>query len=207
MGLKVSAETKSSIEPIPEGVHIGRCYSVVDLGTHYSERWDKSKQEVSITFELPGELITLDRDGVESEEPRVIGQRFTASLGDKANLRKFIESWRGKKFTAEELQGFDLATVIGAPAQLSIVHSTKGDKTYANTDSIMPLPKGMSCTDQFNPSISYDLEVNGQNFPEGMPEWQQKIVQESKEWEALSAGSVADDPLPGEEDGDDALPF
>jgi hypothetical protein len=213
MGLKVTGKGGNSIEPVPAGVHLARCYSVVDLGTHYSERWEKSKQEVSITFEIPGELIMLEVDGKQEEHPRVVGDRFTASLGDKANLRKFIESWRGKKFTPEELEGFDLGAVIGAPCQLSVVHATKGDKTYANIDAIMPLPKGMTVPDQFNKSISYAIDEDGAIFPENMPEWQQKIVQESQEWERKGAAAgVADDPgpndTPAEEAGvDENLPF
>jgi len=27
-------------------------------------------------------------------------------------MRKFLESWRGKKFTKEELEGFDLSKIL-----------------------------------------------------------------------------------------------
>ncbi|MHA1379626.1 MAG: hypothetical protein ACTSRG_14730 [Candidatus Helarchaeota archaeon] len=45
------------------------------------------------------------------------------SLHAKATMRKFLESWRGKKFTKEELEGFDLQKILGKPCQLQIIHS------------------------------------------------------------------------------------
>jgi len=42
----------------------------------------------------------------------MISKRYTMSLGEQSTLRKDLESWRGKKFTPEELQGFDLNACI-----------------------------------------------------------------------------------------------
>jgi hypothetical protein len=74
--------------------------------------------------------------------------QFTASLSEKANLRPFLEGWRGKAFTPEELRGFDPAQVAGVPAYINVIHEPgqKNGKAvvYANIASIMPLPKGMA---------------------------------------------------------------
>ena len=72
-----------------------------------------------------------------------VGRMFTASLGEKANLRKFLESWRGVPFTEEQLRGFNMVKLIGAPALIQVKHRVKGEKTYGDIDSIMQLPKGM----------------------------------------------------------------
>jgi hypothetical protein len=36
----------------------------------------------------------------------------TVSLASNGNLKPLLESWRGKKFTKEELVGFDLKTIL-----------------------------------------------------------------------------------------------
>ncbi len=58
-------------------------------------------------------------------------------------MRKDLESWRGRKFTQQELQGFDVETIIGVPCLLNIIQEDKGGETYANVASIMRLPKGL----------------------------------------------------------------
>jgi hypothetical protein len=75
-----------------------------------------------------------------------VQKRYTASLNEKATLRKDLESWRGKPFTKEELAAFDLEKLLGANGLFSVVH-IKGRKdpsqTFAAIQSAMALPKGM----------------------------------------------------------------
>lgn len=79
---------------------------------------------------------TPHRDS-EGKPHRVSTWPYTVSLNEKANLRKDLEKWRGRKFSADELNGFDLESVIGAPAMLNIVHN-EGDEgqVYANVNGI-----------------------------------------------------------------------
>jgi len=102
---------------------------------------------------------------------------MTLSLSEKANLRPFLESWRGKKFTAEEIRGFDITAVAGKPAYLNIIHETKQKNgkavTYANIASIMPLPKGMP-----KPKIEGEIIIHDDDNDryEDLPKWlQQKL--------------------------------
>jgi hypothetical protein len=76
----------------------------------------------------------------------VVYKRYTASLNEKATLRHDLESWRGRPFTAGELAGFDLESVIGANCILNVVHNpSKKDsgKVFANVAAVMPLMKGL----------------------------------------------------------------
>ena len=41
---------------------------------------------------------------MDSGEPFLVWKRYTLSLGDKATLRAHLEAWRGRKFTADELE-------------------------------------------------------------------------------------------------------
>ena len=124
--------------PAPTGPHPAVCCDVIDLGMWESEWQGKKKQvrKVRLAFQIP----ELRDDG----KRYVVSRMFTLSLGDKAALRKFLQDWRGVPFTEEQLKGFNLTTLIGAPALIQVSHNNKnGDKTYANIDTVMKLPKGL----------------------------------------------------------------
>ena len=139
MPIIASAKSGGSFEPVSEGVHIANCISIIDLGDQYSEKYDKTQRKVLLTWEVTDETIEIDGE----EKPRVISNEYTLSLSEKANLRTHLEAWRGKNFTQEELDGFDLQNVLGKPCQLSIVHNERNGNVYANIKSIMSIPKGM----------------------------------------------------------------
>jgi len=76
-------------------------------------------------------------------KPFLAFKTFNASIGPKSDLTKFLESWRGQKFSKEDRdKGFDCEKVVGACAQVMIQHDHKdnGD-VFANITSIMPLIK------------------------------------------------------------------
>lgn len=126
-----------TFDPAPAGVHQAVCVDVVDLGILDVTWQGKSKQQHKIN--VAWQIAETRDDG----KPFLVFKRYTLSLGEKANLRKDLESWRGRAFTAEEEQGFDVERLIGASCLLNIQHNESGGKTYANVVSVMPLLKGM----------------------------------------------------------------
>lgn len=125
--------------PHPTGPHSAVCCDVVDLGIWQDQFPGKAPRDVRKI------RLVFQTDEKRADGQRfTVGRMFTASLGEKANLRKFLESWRGVPFTPEQLAGFDLVKLIGAPALIQVKHRLKQDKTYADIDSIMQLPKGMA---------------------------------------------------------------
>lgn len=125
--------------PSPGSVQ-GVLAEVVDLGMVTTE-WQGKKREREmclLAFEID-EMI--DREGVEQR--MIVHRRFTASLNEKAALRAFLEGWRGRTFTDEELAGFDLDSIVGVNAILSLVHNSNDGKTYCNIDSAAALLRGM----------------------------------------------------------------
>lgn len=127
----------TDFQPAPAGAHAAVCCDVRDLGLVTSTFGGKEKTQQKLL--LSWLIAELRDDGKHF----IVAQRFTASLHEKASLRKFLEAWRGRAFTEEELAGFDVETLIGAPALLNVIQQTKEGKTYANIASIMRLPKGM----------------------------------------------------------------
>lgn len=153
--MPVIATNKGSaeFEIVPSGQYSAVCYRVIDLGTQ--ETKDKvgkvsHKRKVMISWELD-ERMSEGRRFSQHE-------RYTLSTHEMSNLRPMLESWRGKPFTPEEADAFDVSKLIGAPCLIQIVHNQHNNKTYANMSSIMKLPKGMEPLGLENPKLEFSLE-------------------------------------------------
>jgi len=136
--MPIIAKVGPTFIPAPEGAHPAVCVDVVDLGTLEVNYGGKSKKQHKIR------IVWQIDENQEDGKPFIVQQRFTLSLHEKAGLRKALESWRGKQFTDDELEGFDVETVIGKPCLLNVMHNKKDGAVYANVTSIMRLPKGLA---------------------------------------------------------------
>ena len=125
-------------DPCPEGLHHGIAIGIYDLGHQFSEKWGKSSHKCLIMWELPKVRIDIEKDGEKLNLPRAISKQFTVSLHEKSSLRKTLQSWRGKAFTAAELKGFDILNILGANATVQVIHTTRDDRTYANVEAVKP---------------------------------------------------------------------
>lgn len=129
-------DTSTPMTPAPEGLYQAVCVDVVDLGIVKSSFGDKHK--VAVYWQI-------DQLNEESGKRFLVTKRYTASLSEKATLRKDLETWRSKKFTKEELDGFDLEVLLGVNCQIQIVHNASDDGTvYANVQAVVPIGKGMT---------------------------------------------------------------
>jgi hypothetical protein len=180
----ISDSGGTSFEQPPTGTHSARCISIIDLGTQRStyEGEVQIKHQFVIRWELSNELMT---SGDFEGKPFTVSKFYTASLHEKAALRKDLAAWRSRDFTAEELKGFDLQTILGKPCMLAVGLSEKGK---AKVTSVMGLPKGMQVPAQVNPSFHFsldkgqfkaaDFEALSKGFKEmvtASPEYQQLI--------------------------------
>ena len=182
MPIIASAKSGGSFEPVSEGVHIANCISIIDLGDQYSEKYDKTQRKVLLTWEVTDETIEIDGE----EKPRVISYEYTLSLSEKANLRTHLEAWRGKNFTQEELDGFDLQNVLGKPCQLSIVHNERNGNVYANIKSIMSIPKGMPTPPVVSELTYFALDdAASLSLIDKLPQWIQDKIKKSTTYGTL----------------------
>jgi len=189
------AKGGSDFSPIPAGIHIAICYSVIDLGTQPSNNSQfNDARKVRIIWELPNERGDFTHDGKTENKARVVSAKYTLSLSTKANLRKMLESWRGKPFTKEEAEGFELGVLVGKACQVNITHkaSPDGTKTYANVTAVVPMPKGSPAMKPENPTLVFDLPEKGPiTFPAGMPEWIQNEIKLSHEYNDIISGKAS----------------
>lgn len=125
--------------PHNEGQYPAVCCDVVDLGMVKTTFAGETKEQHKIRV-----VFYTDDTHPETGDPMTVSERFTLSLYEKANLRKFLESWRGKPYQEEEARaGVDVEKMIGVAALLQVTHKTRNGKTYANISSVMRLPKSM----------------------------------------------------------------
>jgi hypothetical protein len=174
--------TKSGVgdfDPAPAGTHIAVCDIVADLGVQKgSALYPAPKPQVYFRFELPNERIDFDKDGKKQNGPRVIGKRYTASMNEKANLRHDLESWRGRAFTDEEASTFDVSKVLGKPCMLTVTHTEKSGRIYANITGIGPLLRGVK-PETIIPEISAILySPDNTATYQQLPEWLRKVIDE-----------------------------
>ena len=211
--MAINAKQNSTVrELIPAGNYIARCYKMIEIGTVPTEYNGEKKMlhKVRIGWELPTELKTFNEE--KGEQPLVIDKEYTLSLADKANLRKDLKSWRGKDFTPQEADNFDITKLLGVPCMLNIIHvASKKDATkfYEAIASISPLPKGVPCPAQINPIFTFEFDAFDEVKLEAFPEFIKDAIKSSNEYKAIQGEVITEIPLPSAVDAyeDDGLAF
>lgn len=216
--ITASAKGGKDFDPVPAGVHFAICTTVVDLGLQPgSGKYPKPKHQVYLKFEIPDVLVTYEKDGKEKTGPSTIGRKFGLSLSDKSHLKPFLVSWRGKPFTTDELEGFDITSVAGKVCQLNVVHEDKGDgsgKVFAKIAGAFQLIKEQKEGLKTNPArgkpsqdlLVYSPESHDQAMWERLPEWMQKLIDERVE-EDVPVENTSQVAGQSTEDFSDDIPF
>jgi hypothetical protein len=172
----------------PEGQHQGVLVDVIDLKMHPNVYMGVQKGMVhkcALVFQIDeinpdtGKRFELSRD-------------FTVSMGEKANLRKFLGVWRGKSYTDQEAEeGAPLHKLEGVNALIQVEHKqskSNPDRSYANIVSVTGIPKGLA-------------KIAPKDY-ERSEHWAKKIGESDR------PADVSFDDFPAAlEDGDDDLPF
>lgn len=183
--MPIIAKEENVSEQPPIGMHQAVCAMVCDIGTHKGEFQGRAtlRRQVVVIWEID-EKKTL---GQFAGERFQVSKFYTLSLDEKANLRKDLQSWRGRPFTDEELKGFDLEKLTGANCFLNIIHV----EGKAKISAITPLAKGMG---KVSPTLNKEPDWVGKKRAQS---------EEAKEGEFMPDGQHQDAPPQMEE----VLPF
>jgi len=211
MAIIVKEPESSDRVPIlaPAGLQAAVCCDVVDRGIQEDEYEGKKtmKHKVSVHFLLAKEIPAQWTHPHSNEtiavpeslvgRPFGVSRWFTMSLHEKAMLRQFLEAWRGRSFNGEELQGFDMESLISVGTGLSIVHkmSERSGKWYAKIQGASLLPDDWKA-----PPIPTDYIRLSDREDKGDKPTPQTSGGESH-------GRSPDSDWSGEPDPDDDLPF
>lgn len=195
MGLTAKATSESKFIRVPAGMHLARCYRIIDLGTQ-SYEWQgqpKKNYKIMILWEVHGE----DENGkaliTDRGEPMSISKNYTMSLGEMSRLRADLKAWRGRDFTPEELRGFQLKNVLGAWCMLTVVHGDGNDgNPYANVSSVNPVPAAMrkaGLPEGVNPLAVFDLDNPDMALFDTFSNKLKAKIEASPEWKAKGSAS------------------
>lgn len=213
MGFVAKDSGGGNFKRVPAGVHIGRCYSLIDLGTQLTsgQFGEKMQHKIRIGWELFGEdeegkPLTYEADG--KEMPMVISKNYTMSLGDKANLRKDLSAWRGKDFSDEEAKAFDISKLVGAYCMVNVATSETNGKTYSNVVGLTPIPAALKNAKPagVHAIVKFDLDAPDLALFNTFHAHLQETIKKSPEW-ARSQGHESQGYDEGVPAGESDIPF
>ena len=180
MSMIVKDSGNVSIEKLENGVYTAVSNMIIDLGLQTSEKFDKTQRKIMIIWTILGEEVEINGEKL----PRTMSKEYSFSLGEKSNLRKDLQAWRGKTFTEEELGGFNILNVLNKACQLQIILEDKNGKKYNNIASIMALPKGTTIQ-PLDSTSHFDIEsvetwINWKDIPN----WIQEKIKKANNYES-----------------------
>lgn len=179
MSMIAKESTGVSIEKLENGVYTAVSSMIIDLGNQVSEKYQKTQRKFMMIWTVLGEDVEINGQKL----PRTISKEYGFSLGDKSNLRKDLQAWRGQPFTADELQGFNILNVLNKACQLQIIKEEKNGNTYNNISSIMALPKGTT-VEGLEDTCYFDVEDESSwNNWYRIPTWIQEKIKKAENYE------------------------
>lgn len=208
----VATKPQSNYTPPPAGMHIARCYRLIDLGTQPKSFQGQSKGEarkIMASWELLGD------ERMDDGKPFTISKSWFLSMHEKATLRKDLESWRGRPFTTEEEHSFDVSRLLGAYCLINVIQEQGQDgNTYTKIGAITPLLKGMPKPEAVNKDSIFDADDPDMEMFNTFSDKMKETIQNSREWKARRAGgrpatTATGNPGGGSgfDDMDDDIPF
>ena len=228
MGLTVSANSKRR-EPTITGLHRAVCFGVIDLGTQ-TDKMGVGKRKILFLFEFPDVRCDYEYDGEKINKPDTIRRFYNNTLYETSALALNLKSWRGRPFTTEEADAFDVKNVLGAGCNIYVTHNESKGVVYANIGDIAPLKKDQEKAVPENPILYFSFEDN-MDIPNDLLEnrsykWIGDMIMKSPEWIARqqqqepsvrdALTTMADDGMPNPEplpcdmqddEFDDDIPF
>jgi hypothetical protein len=181
-------DNAENFEPMPTGLQQAILVNVFDIGYQMNNLDGLPVHQCVFLWELD----KRKKDGTRF----TVTKRYTASLNDRANLRRDLVSWRGKEFTPEQIKGFDSNNLIGLNCTLNLVEkTTKKGRPYVDVATVMNMRKG-------------DEKLTAEMARDYMPEWIKKAIAAQVNVDQGKAASVSSGAgVPSDDDFDDDIPF
>jgi hypothetical protein len=195
-----------TVEP---GTYVARCYSMIEIGTIETEyKGTKKKQhKASVTWELPTETAIFHEE--KGPEPFVVSKKYTLSMYKDANLRKDLESWRGKGYSEDEAKRFDITKLIGQPCLITVIQKQRPDdptKTYTSVENVTKMMKDQECPPQINPTRVLSFDKWDDKIFNSLSDYMKDQIRSSDEYKRMQEPSQVNEQPEGNDDMSD-LPF
>ena len=205
-----------NFERCPPGMHLGRCYRIVDLGTQKSEYMGEVKylHKIMLGWEIHGSDENGNPLKMTDGRPFAIFKNYNLAWSEKANLRIDLQAWRGKAFTQEEMRKFDLKNILGAWCMLNVVERNgQNGNTYSNVSNVTPVPsviKQSGLPQAVNKNELFNLQEPDMALFDTFSDTLKTKITSSPEWEKLQGKqniSNIQPSLSSQLDPDEDIPF
>lgn len=173
----------------PPGSHLGRLYKIVDLGTQQGEWEGKATfaRKMIFYFELHGEddkgQPLVNDDG----KPLIVTKYYNASLGEKATLRKHLQTWLNLDFSKMP-EGFKVENILGKFAMINVTTYQKDGKTRASVEGLSAVPaivQKHGLPEGINDISIFDLNKFDSAKFDALSDGVKKMIVSSPEYRAL----------------------
>lgn len=191
----------------PPGSHLGRLYKIVDLGTQQGEWEGKATyaRKMIFYFELHGEddkgQPLVNDDG----KPLIVTKYYNASLGEKATLRKHLQTWLNLDFSKMP-EGFKVENILGKFAMINVTTYQKDGKTRASVEGLSAVPaivQKHGLPEGINDISIFDLNKFDSAKFDSLSDGVKKMIVSSPEYRALTQKSEQ----PADDFTNDDVPF
>lgn len=182
-------------EPHKEGQFAMVCVDVVDLGVNVEVFPGQEPREVAKVA-----LVFASGERQEDGSLTLVTTEMTKSANEKANLRRFLEAWRGRSYSAAQVEaGLPIDKLWSQAALISIEHVlTRKNKKFAKIKSISPVPQGVAAPDA--------KVVDEYNRPKFLTDRKAAYATALAKHRAATGAGEPEPQYPGDDEDDD-LPF
>jgi len=170
----------ADVESLPAvGSHVARCCQIIDLGRQWDARRKASRPMVLIGWELP-------LSSAAGTPPPIVQRRYAKSLDENSNLLDDLNSWRGREFTAEEYDGFDLQKIAGETCLITVSHSRNVTaagrrNARAKVTAVGSLAGSFEPPPAMHPVVIYDIDRHDEKVYLAFPDYLKRMIDESDE--------------------------
>ena len=191
----------------PAGSHLGRLYKIVDLGTQQGEWEGKATyaRKMIFYFELHGEDDKGQPLTNDDGKPLIVTKYYNASLGEKATLRKHLQTWLNLDFSKMP-EGFKVENILGKFAMINVTTYQKDGKTRASVEGLSAVPaivQKHGLPEGINDISIFDLNKFDSAKFDSLSDGVKKMIVSSPEYRALTQKSEQ----PADDFSNDSIPF
>lgn len=191
----------------PEGNHLARVFSVIDMGTesfNFNGK-DIAQRKIRIAFELPEETYEFDLKGEKTIKNHIVGAKYTASKGKNSKLRPVLKALLGD-IPQEEMDIFD---ILGKTCMVDVTHEvgkTTG-REYAKVNAVTSTPKGVKVAKPINEPIMFTWDMFDKETFDKLPKWIKGDLQKTPEFQERFGDVVDLNQYPKGDINPDDIPF
>ena len=210
---ETKAPGQKEFEAAPAGLHLGRLYQILHVGTSQSE-WQgeiKMENKIIFQFELHGEDDSGKPLVASNGKPYVVNKYYNLTMHEKSKLRAHLTSWLKINFDelAKNKEAFNFKKLLGQFAMVNVVLTSSGKTSI---DSLLPVPAvylKAGLPEGVNEVFMFEVLNFDQEKFEKLSQGRKEMVLKSFEYRSIQEGKKPKqaDPVESDDFSNDSIPF